>query len=721
MNKSLQIKTKFTILFFVMISSLSYSFIDVAPEITVEGNQAFCIGSPINIVTDFTITDEDNTGISFFFIQISAGYQVNFDRLELTGTHPTIIPLWDEKEGKLTFIASVSGSEILLSDLENAVKDVVFKTTALNLIPKKTFSLTIDDANYLPSTDHFYQFVDQQSISWSDAKVAAESRTYYGREGYLATLTTKEEADFAGKQASGAGWIGGSDEEIEGEWKWVTGPETGTVFWRGQVNGTSPNFAFWNNNEPNNSGNEDYAHMTDPSIGISGAWNDLPNEGGTDLYIPKGYIVEYGKPGDPVLKIAASTSIYVPEITSTTNATLCESGIVTISASATEGEILWFDTLIGGNSFFTGTDFTTPNLNISTTYYAAVSLNGCTTLNRTPVLVTVTQRPIITDTKGDLICSGTANLSASASSANVYWYDSLTSSIPIFIGNDFQTPVLNSTKSYYVEANNSRDCNSNSRIEVIAVVDDTIPKFDLLQDTLVLCEDIGFTILETTNSEGNYRYVWKKDGELLAGDLESLSINSSGNYSVSAISEAGCESIEQNIIVVDSDKATITEEDVIITDDSENNSIQVANFNLGNGDYEFAIDDEFDTYKDIGFFPKLSTGLHTLFVRDKGGCGTEKFIFSILAYPKFFTPNEDGQNDFWIIAGFDKTFYSASEIFIYNRYGKLLFKFDINSEGWDGNFEGKRAISGDYWFKATLTDIKGTLIEKIGNFSLIRK
>ena len=90
----------------------------------------------------------------------------------------------------------------------------------------------------------------------------------------MATLTSQEESDFAGKQASGAGWIGGSDEETEGEWKWVTGPEAGTVFWNGEVNGSTSNFAFWNNNEPNNLGVEDYAHITDPTIGMPGAWND---------------------------------------------------------------------------------------------------------------------------------------------------------------------------------------------------------------------------------------------------------------------------------------------------------------------------------------------------------------------------------------------------------------------------------------------------------------
>jgi len=59
------------------------------------------------------------------------------------------------------------------------------------------------------------------------------------------------------------------------------GPEEGEIFWVGQVNGTTPagSFSFWNTNEPNNLGEEHYAHITDPSIGLTGSWNDLKNEG----------------------------------------------------------------------------------------------------------------------------------------------------------------------------------------------------------------------------------------------------------------------------------------------------------------------------------------------------------------------------------------------------------------------------------------------------------
>ena len=705
---------------FLLGTFLSYSQTDVAPTITAEGRQAFCPGSAINIVTDFTITDPDDTTINSFFIQISSGYQVNFDFLELMGNHPTILQQWDRNSGKLTLTSS-TGTGILLGDLENAVKDVVFTSSTFTVASEKTFSLSIEQNNYLPLTDHFYEFVSDERITWQQAKTAAENRTFYGRQGYLATLTSQEEADFAGKQASGAGWIGGSDEETEGEWKWVTGPEAGTVFWRGQASGTTPNFAFWNNNEPNNLGDEDYAHITDPNVGNPGSWNDLPNVGGGGLFIPKGYIVEYGAPGDPPLNISASTSIYIPQITDTTEGTICEIGTATITATANEGEIYWYDNPNVGTQpeLARGNSFTTDILSETTTFYASIVINGCTTLPRTPVTVTVNERPTITSTTNDLICSGTAVLSAEASLGEVFWFETQTSTTPIFIGDSFQTQQLSATTSYFVEANVS-GCTSSTRIEVIATVDSTIPSFTISQNRYALCKDVGFVDLEIENALDEYTYFWKKENTLLSETSSVLRITSSGTYSVSAISRAGCQSTEQTIIVTDSEISNLTIDDVIITDDSQNNSIQVANLNIGIGDYEFALDDINGNYNKLGFFENLSIGIHTLYIRDKGGCGIQEFKFSILNYPKFFSPNGDGENDIWQLEGFDSSFYTTSNVYIYNRFGNLIYSKSQNSVGWDGTFGGKQMPETTYWVRVILTDINGSSVEKFGKISLIR-
>ena len=214
-------------------------------------------------------------------------------------------------------------------------------------------------------------------------------------QGYLATITAADEAQLSGEQAAGAGWIGGSDEEIEGVWKWMTGPESGTIFWNGDLNGSTPNFAKWNTGEPNNLGDEDYAHVTAPGIGITGSWNDLSNIGNASgNYQPKGYIVEYGgSPGDPVLNISASSTINIPQVNPPADYSICEGQNVTLNATATYGTINWYQNLTGGTPSATGNSFTTPNLTTSTIYYLDAYPISCATGTRTPLTVNVIQIP----------------------------------------------------------------------------------------------------------------------------------------------------------------------------------------------------------------------------------------------------------------------------------------------------------------------------------------
>jgi gliding motility-associated-like protein len=96
---------------------------------------------------------------------------------------------------------------------------------------------------------------------------------------------------------------------------------------------------------------------------------------------------------------------------------------------------------------------------------------------------------------------------------------------------------------------------------------------------------------------------------------------------------------------------------------------------------------------------------------------------SVLQFPKFFTPNGDNKNDTWIIKGVNKTFYPNSSINIFNRYGKLVAQIPIDTQGWNGTYNGKKLTSDDYWYNITLipADASKQTINKTGNFSLLRK
>jgi gliding motility-associated-like protein len=371
------------------------------PVIKTEGNQAYCPGTPLPIVESVSITfDPLEPTTDAVYIQISSGYVYGPDLLTLSGINTGIDTSWIAAEGKLK-LYSIVGS-LPYATFETAIKNVMFSTTSTSGNRTFSISLGIGQLSYLPSNKHFYEYVPFLAISWKDAKDAAAKRTYYGLKGYLATITSAAEAQLAGAQAPGAGWIGGTNESTPNVWKWVTGPEglangnTGTVFWNGGINGTTLTYANWNSGEPNNLTTEFYAHIVAPGTpsAIAGSWNNLQNAGDPNgFYQAKGYIVEYGElvPGDvDGIQISASTTLTIAKLTIITSSpVICASTATTLQATSTTGTINWFDSATGGTLLETGNTFTTPILNRTTTYYID---NGCT--SRTPIIVTVNPLPI---------------------------------------------------------------------------------------------------------------------------------------------------------------------------------------------------------------------------------------------------------------------------------------------------------------------------------------
>lgn len=210
----------------------------------------------------------------------------------------------------------------------------------------------------------------------------------------------------------------------------------------------------------------------------------------------------------------------------------------------------------------------------------------------------------------------------------------------------------------------------------------------------------------------NYRFVWAKDNQILSNQTNpTLSVNKAGIYTVEVISQKGC-SRTRTIIVTASEIARIN--NIEVTELSENNTLLVLVEGVGN--YEFSLDNADNFYQDANLFENVPAGIHNVYIRDKNGCGVTYQSVAILGIPKFFTPNNDGFNDYWTIKGVNAEFNSKTIIHIFDRFGKLIKDINPQSQGWDGTFNGKQLPADDYWFTAKLENGK----EIKGHFSLKR-
>jgi len=98
------------------------------------------------------------------------------------------------------------------------------------------------DKDVLTFGGHRYKVI-RDRMDWNEARAACEKMG-----GHLACAETKEEIDFLKKIAGGRRlWVGASDEQVEGAWRWING-------------GNVPmDNSFWEDREPNGGREQNYA------------------------------------------------------------------------------------------------------------------------------------------------------------------------------------------------------------------------------------------------------------------------------------------------------------------------------------------------------------------------------------------------------------------------------------------------------------------------------
>jgi gliding motility-associated-like protein len=118
-----------------------------------------------------------------------------------------------------------------------------------------------------------------------------------------------------------------------------------------------------------------------------------------------------------------------------------------------------------------------------------------------------------------------------------------------------------------------------------------------------------------------------------------------------------------------------------------------------------------------------STVMVKVTARSNVGCiGTDSLVLLVdplggIFIPTGFTPNADGKNDLFTIAG--SSFHSF-ELKVFNRWGQVVFSSAQRTTGWDGRTAGKEQPAGTYVYIVNIQTKDGKAFKRSGTINLIR-
>jgi len=457
-------------------------------------NSVLSISANSATVVDPGLTLSGSGNISDMTIQITGGYisGASGDILSYTGTLPgTIYSSFDNVHGILRFYGSTS-----VSNWQTLLRTVTIATTSSSCYAqKRNVTFVLGDKLFNPTNGHFYA-LSGTNTNWVDTKNAASETSYYGRKGYLTTVTSKDENNFVWAMTTSTyNWLGASDDYTQinaalnrtvyanqnasdGNFHWITGPEVGMPistghYWGSGASAVNNSHMNWESSNPDDyptfnssvTGEENYVEL----FGWSGEWNDVGSRNAVGIY-------EYGDMPQDNPQIAHSTrNIIISSGVSSgvitggdvnvcpgTNSTVLTltglTGSVVRWESAPDANFIYATTISNTSSTYTVTNIS------QTTFYRAIvnssSPSSCSNLptSATKINVTTTITGNIVADDISVCRTGTVHLTLYGNQTDILKWQRSTSSTFASSVTDISntTPFLNdqrnSTGTYYYRA-----------------------------------------------------------------------------------------------------------------------------------------------------------------------------------------------------------------------------------------------------------------------------
>ena len=310
-----------------------------------------------------------------------------------------------------------------------------------------------------------------------------------------------------------------------------------------------------------------------------------------------------------------------------------------------------------------------------------------------------------------IACEGTQVTLSAMGSQNISWNNGVANNVPFLQGIG--------TMVYTVTDVLSTGCSASDDVQI-----EVLPNPIVSAEDIVLCEGDPAVL----NGSGAVSYSWS-DG---VQDGVAFYPTQSGQYTVTGTGANGCSNIAiANVTVWEAPIAAFTILDLSLTTSTPMTGFD--NLSSGAVSYNWDFGDgspNSNEFEPEHWFPDDQAGEYeiTLTAYSAQGCPAEaiKYVhvfqdFTIYV-PNAFTPDGNGKNEIFkpVMDGFNEDDYT---LYIFNRWGDLIFESHNMEVGWDGKFARQdfQVQDGVYTWKI-VTGLKDSSDSKmfVGHVSLLK-
>ncbi len=311
-----------------------------------------------------------------------------------------------------------------------------------------------------------------------------------------------------------------------------------------------------------------------------------------------------------------------------------------------------------------------------------------------PFTILVSAKPVTTATNDGPKCEGSTVTLAASGGSQYAWTgpNGFTGTGSPLQVNNVQ---LNQAGKYYVTVTNAAGCTK--RDSTIIIVNPS-PVAATGFSTASICEKDSIQLTAT----GGISYEWLPSTGLSNPNISNpkASPASSSLYSVIVGNAISCKDTATIMInVVNKPVANAGPDKTIL----KGQSVQLTGTVSGNGN-TFSWSPATNINNIFSLQPVVNPTADSRYILtavSNAGCGSSSDTMFVKVYngifiPNAFTPNGDGKNDTWNIPALSA--YPSFELFVYGRWGQLVFYTKDNPKPWDGNYKNTACPNGAYTY-----------------------